>query len=273
MKKVRRCLAALIALILVAAALQHEAEAGGASAALDGSPIGGALLVGATAYLPMRAVCETAGYAVGWDASNGTATASGGDLSLSVGRDASYLVANGRYIYLGGATARLIDGRLYLPARPLAKALGCSVEWVGSTRSVLLTRGSGAIEGGAAFYGADDVYWLSRIISAEARGESLAGQIAVGAVVLNRVASAEFPNTIYDVIFDRKWGVQFEPTMNGEIWREPAASAVIAAKLALDGANPVGECLYFLNRKTASSGWIPANRVYHSQIGSHSFYL
>lgn len=299
MIKVRRCIAALLALGMLAASPRAAAEDGavdeastiGAAtvatatevavhatadsvyATLDGSPIDGARLIGATTYLPMRAACEAVGYAVGWDASASAATASGADLELSVGRGASYLVANGRYIYLDGATARLIDGRMYLPARPLAKALGRSVEWVGATRSVHLTRGSGAIASGASFYRADDVYWLSRIISAEARGESLVGQIAVGAVVLNRVASGEFPNTICGVIFDRKWGVQFEPTMNGEIWREPTASSVIAAKLALDGANPVGSCLYFLNRATASSGWIPANRVYHSQIGAHSFYL
>lgn len=273
MKKVRRCITALLALIVLASALPRGAAASGVTATLNGSTIAGARLIGATTYLPMRAACEAAGYAVGWNASTSTATASGGDLSLSVGRGASYLVANGRYIYLGGASARLIDGRLYLPARPLAKALGWSVEWIGSTRTARLASGSGAIASGSSFYNADDVMWLSRIISAEARGESLVGQVAVGAVILNRVASSEFPDTIYGVIFDREWGVQFEPTINGEIWQEPVASSVIAAKLALDGANPVGDCLYFLNPSIASSGWIPANRVYHSQIGSHSFYL
>ena len=63
-----------------------------------------------------------------------------------------------------------------------------------------------------ASYNEDDVYWLSRIISAESRGEPLEGQIAVGNVVLNRVRSSAYPNTIYGVIFDRKHGTRSNKT-------------------------------------------------------------
>ncbi len=248
-------------------------EASAFSAEIDGEEITGARLIGATTYLPMRAVCEAAGCEVGWVGASRTAWARGDSLELEVRLDAGYLVANGRYLYLGDAPALLIDGRTYLPARPLAKALGWSVEWDQTAFTARLASGSGAIESGEDFYDADELYWLSRIISAEARGESLEGQIAVGAVVLNRVESDEFPNSIYGVIFDRNWGVQFEPTANGEIYREPTESAILAAKLALDGADPVGGALYFLNLAEAESGWVPANRVFHSQIGAHSFYL
>lgn len=273
MKKVRLCIAAVLLLALLAAAVPGGAEAGNVTATIDGAPIVGARLIGATTYLPLRAVCEGAGYKVGWQNASGTATVRGHDLDMSVARGSSYLVANGRYIYLGGGSARVIAGSMYVPARPLAKALGWQVEWLHPQRTARLTSGSGAIASGESFYKSDDVLWLARIISAESRGEPLVGQIAVGAVILNRVKSAEFPNSIYGVIFDNNWGVQFEPTTNGEIWKEPTPESFIAAKLALDGANPVGECLYFLNPAIATSGWIVENRQFHSAIGGHSFYL
>ena len=88
--------------------------------------------------------------------------------------------------------------------------------------------------------GGDDLYWLSRIISAESRGEPLEGQIAVGNVVLNRVASADFPDTIYGVIFDDRWGGQFTPVRNGTIYQVPSARSVEAAGLSLSRGHTAG---------------------------------
>lgn len=120
---------------------------------------------------------------------------------------------------------------------------------------------------------ADAVFWLSRIISAESKGESLEGQIAVGNVVLNRVKSSEFPNTIYGVIFDDRWGGQFEPVRNGTIYLEPTEQSIFAAKQCLSGVNNIGNCLYFLAPDLAQNFWIPQNRKYVTTIGCHDFYL
>ena len=98
------------------------------------------------------------------------------------------------------------------------------------------------------------------------------GKIAVGDVILNRVASPNYPDSIYDVIFDTKWGVQFEPTKNGSIYQTPSSDSVIAAKLCLDGASVVGNCQYFFNPATASSSWIAQNSTYYCTIGNHAFY-
>ena len=114
--------------------------------------------------------------------------------------------------------------------------------------------------------------WLSRIISAESRGESLRGQVAVGNVILNRVASGQFPDTIRDVIFDRKDAVQFEPVANGTIYSEPTAQSVLAARLALNGTSVVGNSLYFFNPSYSSGSWVRQNRPYHGTIGCHVFY-
>ena len=99
------------------------------------------------------------------------------------------------------------------------------------------------------------------------------GKIAVANVVLNRVKSKDYPNTIYGVIFDRNHGVQFTPVLDGSIYLTPLGDSVIAAKRALEGENPIGNCLFFLNPQTAESKWILNNRPYFTTIDNHAFYL
>ena len=119
----------------------------------------------------------------------------------------------------------------------------------------------------------DEIFWLGRIIEAESSGEPASGKVAVGNVILNRVKSNEFPNTIYTVIFDRTHGVQFEPIMNGSIYNTPSAESMISAKRALRGENIAGNSLYFLNPRTAANSWISNNRPYYMTIHNHDFYL
>ena len=91
-------------------------------------------------------------------------------------------------------------------------------------------------------------------------------------MVLNRVASAEFPDSIYGVIFDDRWGGQFEPVRNGSIYQEPTEESVLAAKLVLEGASVAGNSLYFLSPSLTSNHWIMNNRPYVMTIGCHWFY-
>ena len=133
--------------------------------------------------------------------------------------------------------------------------------------------GGAAVTAGEADHDAMDLYWLSRIISAESRGESLSGQIAVGNVVLNRVESGQFPDTIPGVIFDRVDGVQFEPVKNGTVYDEPTAQSVEAARRVLEGENVIGDALYFYAPALSQGVWINANRTYAQTIGCHRFYL
>lgn len=118
-----------------------------------------------------------------------------------------------------------------------------------------------------------DLYWLSRIIHAEARGEPYTGMVAVGNVVLNRVNSTNFPNTVYGVIFEYyKHIPQFSPVEEGTIYNTPSAQSVRAARDALNGARPVGNAEYFFNPRKASGAWIVNNRTYLTRIGEHVFY-
>ena len=91
----------------------------------------------------------------------------------------------------------------------------------------------------------------------------------MGNVVLNRVASSLFPNSVYDVIFQRN---QFTPASSGSINREPSEDAVIAAKLCLDGANTADNALYFVNPKASPNSWASRNCTYVATIGAHAFF-
>ena len=230
-----------------------------------------AAIYNGSTYVPLRALCGALcpSPTVSWDGT--AASVRTGSLSLLAVPGSSYISANGRLLHVPDGV-KLTNGSTLVPVRVLAKAAGASVSWDGASRSVYMNSGSGYIASGDSFYNAGDLYWLSRIISSESRGEPLEGKIAVGAVVLNRVASSQFPDTIYGVIFDDKYGVQFEPTSNGTIYDEPTSESIIAAKLCLDGANTVGGSLYFLNTATASSLWITNSRTYVTTIGNHSFY-
>jgi hypothetical protein len=108
---------------------------------------------------------------------------------------------------------------------------------------------------------------LARIISAEAKGEPLKGQVAVGAVILNRVRSKKFPDNIASNVLKRG---QFEPVSNGHIWRQPTPSAYKAARLALKGWDPTHGALYFFNPAKSTSRWI-WNRPVIMRIGGHIF--
>ena len=116
------------------------------------------------------------------------------------------------------------------------------------------------------------MFWLGRIIHAESRGEPLLGQIAAGNVVMNRVRSRYYPNTIYGVIFDRKYGVQFSPVLDGSIYNTPTYNCTLAAKIVLEGFDTSGGALFFLEPQHSTSSWIPKNRPYFFTIGKHDFY-
>jgi N-acetylmuramoyl-L-alanine amidase len=119
----------------------------------------------------------------------------------------------------------------------------------------------------------EDVYWLSRIIEAEASGESYTGKVAVGNVIMNRKASNEFPNTIKGVIFESYNGIpQFSPVAEGTIYNTPSASSINAALDAINGSRVVGASTYFFNPDKSSGSWIVNNKTYVTRIGNHVFY-
>lgn len=241
---------------------------------LDGRKIleDSARLINSVTYVPLRAFSEAAGAdSIEWDGKTSTAKITRGGVDIYVRDGGYYVSALGRYFY-SPAKILNIDNRLYVPVRAIAAPFCISVEWDGATRSVILKSSGARLKSANEFYNSDDLYWLSRIISAESAGEPFEGQIAVGNVVINRKESNAYPNTIYGVIFDRKHGTQFSPVSFGTIYKKPTESAVIAAKICLEGYSISDEILFFMNPRIATNNWISKNRPFAFSIGNHDFY-
>ena len=158
-----------------------------------------------------------------------------------------------RFQRKNGLTA---DGRV---GAKTAAALGVTLSGSSTSSSSASSASTG--------YVSSDHRLLARLVYAEARGESYKGQVAVAAVVLNRVSSASFPNTVSGVIYQSG---AFSCVSNGSINCTPDDSCIRAALDALNGWDPTGGCLYYYNAKTAADSWI-FSRTVQTVIGNHSF--
>lgn len=116
-------------------------------------------------------------------------------------------------------------------------------------------------------YSEQDINLMANAVNGEARGEPYVGQVAVAAVILNRVKNASFPNTISGVIFQPG---AFTAVADGQIWLTPNESSKKAVKDALNGWDPTGGCIYYFNPETATSKWI-WTRKQVKNIGKHIF--
>lgn len=123
------------------------------------------------------------------------------------------------------------------------------------------------IDEGNDVFTSSDISLLARVISAESRGEPYIGQVAVGAVILNRIEHPSFPDTLAGVVYQRG---AFSCMDDGQINEAVADSAYQAARDALNGLDPSGGAIYYYNPKTATSKWIFSRPVI-TQIGAHVF--
>ena len=184
------------------------------------------------------------------------------DFTLSARVGEPYLVVNGRYLYIPDRVKSDAAGDTLVPTRTIAAALGATVTW-DNDLGVVFTGGGAPLVSGDEFYNADDLDLLSRVIMHESGNQPLRGKISVGNVILNRVASPIYPNTVYAVIFEPH---QFP----GATDATPSAECILAAKLAMDGAQVVPGALYF--NRADSSSWASRNKTYITAIGGHAFY-
>ncbi|MBU8879119.1 spore cortex-lytic enzyme [Bacillus sp. FJAT-29790] len=113
----------------------------------------------------------------------------------------------------------------------------------------------------------NDIQLMANAVYGESRGEPYTGQVAVAAVILNRVNSSSFPNTVAGVIFEPR---AFTAVADGQIWLTPNERAKEAVLDAINGWDPTGNALYYFNPATATSGWI-WSRPQIKQIGKHIF--
>ncbi len=255
----------LVFLVLAAALSVGTARAAAVDVEVDGEVLPGGETVDGVTYVPLRGLLERLGdWELSWDGENETAEASSELMTLTFPLGEPWLLIDG--LAVDSPPAYLREGRTYVPLRSVARLCGAHVRWQGRQSPVEVTSGYAECR-------EEDLFWLSRIISAESQGESYLGQLAVGAVVLNRVESGDYPDTIYDVVFEYNYAYQFEPVANGAIHWEPTEKSVLAAKACLNGARVLKDSLYFFAPALSEGAWITANRTYAATIGCHRFYV
>lgn len=204
---------------------------------------------------------------IDWDGSTATVVTDQLTMTAKVGQ--LYVVANGRYLYVPEAVQLTQAGQAAVPLRAAAEAFGAHVGYDAATGVATVTSGSGAILSGDSFYNQDDLFWLSRVIYRESGNQSLEGQMAVGNVVLNRVADPAFPDTVEGVLAQKN---QFSTYKSGVLRKtEPSATSIIAAKLVLDGGvvKETRGALYF---DCSSNSWAARNKQHIATFGDHNFY-
>ena len=190
-------------------------------------------------------------------------------LSLTAEVGQLYVEANGRYLYVPETVQLTQAGRVIVPLRVIAKAFGAEVSYDAETGITTVTSGSGTIQSGDEFYNSDDLFWLSRVIQRESGNQPMKGKMAVGNVVLNRVANPVFPDTVEGVLAQKN---QFSTYKSGVLAAtEPEKASTIAAKLVMDGGvvEETRGALYF---DSSPNSWAARNKQYIATIGGHKFY-
>lgn len=174
--------------------------------------------------------------------------------------------------YYDGKINGVFDSNTFESVLRYQRTYGLNANGV-ADENTLLTMGLGHIvESGQAYAAASkisDEQLLARAINGEARGEPFVGQVAVGAVILNRVKNSKFPKTLAGVIYQPG---AFTAVSDGQIYVpiDPKSTVVKAARDALAGWDPTGGCLYYWNPATATSKWIWSRKV-QLKIGKHWF--
>ena len=241
---------------------------------LDAEYLGSGFLLDSITYIPLLTFTEYmlgSECAVRWDQETDTAILSADGLELTVTVGSGYMTVNERCLYFEKGIYN-VNGTILVPVRSLAKVFGLGVEWDEQNWTVLLDGSKSCLfPSGMEYYDENDLYWLSRVIFAEAGTQPLSGMIGVGNVVLNRRAdeSGCFGTTVFEVIFQPG---QFDVARYGMIYNEPSEAATVAAKLCLEGYNTVGDSKWFVNPRIGISSWMWCNKTLQCSIADHTFF-
>lgn len=227
-----------------------------------------------TPYMSLADVGTVYGIDITPDVTEDAFSVSAVGLELSGAAESGYIEANHRYMYLPDGYINC-EGDIYLPLDVICRifTLNAEVTDRGVEISTLKARMiSGSENYYDTHYDADELYWLPHIAYVEALDQPLAGIMGVVSVVLNRVEDEDFPDSIFEVIYDTRHTVQFTPAATGSLHGKPTELYYIATYLVLEGYNTVGDSLYFVNPENNGNYWFRENLTLVATYGDHEFY-
>ena len=174
-----------------------------------------------------------------------------------------------RWGYYNGNVDGIYGSQTLAAVKYFQRSNGLTVDGIAGTQTLnaMGIMSSSSSGGGSSSSSSSNLNLLSRLVYSEARGETYTGQVAVAAVVLNRVKSSSFPNTISGVIYQKG---AFDAVSDGQINLTPDSTAKKAAQDALNGWDPSYGAIYYFNPNTATSAWI-WSRPMTVTIGNHRF--
>lgn len=229
------------------------------------------ILLDGTTYIPLRAFSDAVGGSISWNEPE----------------MAAMMEKNGHsFVFYPDKETCLIDGvekqypsvlehnLTFVPVRAVSEVLGYDVLWDSYYLTVKITApGIEVPEECRDFsYTYDDILYLGKITQIESGSQPFVVKLGIAATVMNRVKSPKFPNSVKDVIFDKKYGVQFPPAHTDKMNLTPSKENIIAAKCALAGVNPIKNSLYFIDTRNASSSWVHNNRPHCVTLHGMAFY-
>ncbi len=162
------------------------------------------------------------------------------------------------------ATRIYVGQKLYIPNLAAKKSTTTS----NTTSTTASTTATKTVTSSSSNFTDDEIYMIAKMIYGEARGESYLGQVAVGAVIVNRVYSSLFPDTVAGVLFQKS---QFTAYSDGQYFLTPNDTAINAAKEAVAGVDPTGGCLFYWNPVKAPNNAFLNAKTILATIGDHVF--
>lgn len=202
-------------------------------------------------YVPLRTVTQALGVLdITWHEEDQSVSILDNDKEIVFFLDSTKVLINGEEKQM--SSKPIIDNnRTLVPIRFISENLGFDVFWNEATYTVDITKDDVIIPEELKIdrgYTDEDLYWLSKIVEVEARGLSFQGKLAVANVVVNRRDSSAYPSTIYEVIYDKAYVVQFPPAHKSTFTSvQPSRESIISAKMALEGYNNAVDCFFFNN--------------------------
>ena len=229
------------------------------------------IMIEGTTYIPLRAFSDAIGGEIRWDNEVRAAIMTKDGHSFAFFPDKDSCLVDGAET---NHPSVLYMDLTFIPVRAVSETLGYDVVWDDFYLTVKITAPGVEIAASSIdySYSYEDILYLGKITQVESGSEPFVVKLGVASVVMNRVNSKQFPNTVKGVIFDTKYGTQFPPAHTSKIEVTPSKESVIAAKCALRGVKVVGNSLYFIQASAASRSWAGRNRPYYGTLNHMAFY-